>query len=69
MHKWFSLLCPTPGEHGFNKLGYLQHVRKLHVNLSFPGPVVLEKIFKWPHLFFYDYLPLKEVLAISFNKL
>jgi hypothetical protein len=35
------------------------------------GPVVLEKIFKWPHPFlqFCDYLPFEEDMALYLNKL
>jgi hypothetical protein len=45
----------------------------LHVNLSFSGPLVLEKIFKWPNPISYicNYLPFNfdEDLALYLNKL
>jgi hypothetical protein len=42
-----------------------------HVNMTYSGSVVLEKIFKWPTSFlhFCDYLPFEEDLALYLNNL
>jgi hypothetical protein len=49
--KWFSLLWPhpTPGNRDFDKLALREEA---HVNPSFSGLVVFEKILKWPHPIF-----------------
>jgi hypothetical protein len=42
-----------------------------HVNMTYSGSVVLEKIFKWiyPILAFWDYLPFEEDMTLYLNNL
>jgi hypothetical protein len=63
------MALPNPRRPRFEQTWIYDMSESLHVNMTCSGPVVLEKISKWPiqFLYFCDYLPFEEILALYLN--